>query len=341
MKMLTVVHAALLAGAAYSAPIIGGQGSFKYQYMPELLQFPQGASPVNCHGLARDLANNIYLTYDNGGGKDKNCLVRWSPDGTAGEFMTAGGDKLCHGTAHGLKIAEEGGKLFLYHANNADKLTKTTLDGEIVWQVEGNFGQPKNARYRPTWFGIPKDSPYVWLADGYGSCNVYVFTIEGKFTNVTYGGRGGRDEHGKFSTNHGITWDTRTDQLVISDRENHRLEVFDIDVNSAAKFAYNSTIDMINMVQVGENGGPARPCNIRTYPKQEGRAIVADLTGPVRILDNANKLISTVNVTGLLGGWHKVGVPHDAMFLENGDFVCANWMQGDGKQGKISYWKKL
>ena len=49
------------------APIIGGQGKFKYQYMPNLLQAPAGASLVNCHGLVTDAEKNIYLTYQNDG----------------------------------------------------------------------------------------------------------------------------------------------------------------------------------------------------------------------------------------------------------------------------------
>ena len=39
---------------------------------------------------------------------------------------------LCTGTPHGLKITTEGDQQFLYHANNAQKLAKTTMDGEIV-----------------------------------------------------------------------------------------------------------------------------------------------------------------------------------------------------------------
>ena len=62
-------------------PIIGGQGDFKYQYMPDLLKPPAGASLTNCHGLVTDDQNNIYLTYQNDG-KDQNCLIKWNPDGT-------------------------------------------------------------------------------------------------------------------------------------------------------------------------------------------------------------------------------------------------------------------
>ena len=41
-----------------SAPIIGGSGKFRYQYMPDLLKM-EGASLVNCHGLVTDKDNNI------------------------------------------------------------------------------------------------------------------------------------------------------------------------------------------------------------------------------------------------------------------------------------------
>jgi hypothetical protein len=50
-----------------AAPIIGGSGKFKYQYMPELLKAPAGAAFVNCHGLSIDADENILLTYSNDG----------------------------------------------------------------------------------------------------------------------------------------------------------------------------------------------------------------------------------------------------------------------------------
>ena len=58
--------------------------------------------------------------------------------------MTGGNSTLCSGTPHGLKIKTEDGTPYLYHANNNQKLTKTTLDGTIVWQRNGNFGQVDN-----------------------------------------------------------------------------------------------------------------------------------------------------------------------------------------------------
>lgn len=103
--------------APRDAPIIGGSGAFKYQYMPELLQPPPGSSLLtgsDAHGLVTDAKKNIYLTYVGDEGKDANCLIRWKPDGTGGEFVSTGNvSKLCSGTPHGLTIAAEGNQEFL------------------------------------------------------------------------------------------------------------------------------------------------------------------------------------------------------------------------------------
>jgi DNA-binding beta-propeller fold protein YncE len=323
--------AATGAAVPAAAPIIGGYGDFRYQYMPDLLQPPPGASLKNCHGLVTDKDKNIYLTYENDG-VDKNCLIKWKPDGTGAVFMTGGANStLCEGTPHGLKIVEEGGEQYLYHANNAQRLTKTTLDGSVVWQREGNFGQDPSDAYRPTWFAVPPKGNYIYLCDGYGSNHVFTFDrTDGTFLNHTWGGKGGRDQHGKFSTNHGCTWDPRVDKIVVSDRANSRFEFFDYDPATGAKFEYSHTVDMRPSM-----GAATLPCNLRMYPDQSGRAIIPDLSGPVAVLDDTNQVISVVNVSVLLAA-EQHNHPHDAIFLPNGDMVVATW-----NPGRISYWKKL
>jgi DNA-binding beta-propeller fold protein YncE len=331
MSRFLLLLSCALRVAAWAGPIIGGSGDFKYQYMPELLQAPAGAVITNAHGLVIDGGNNIILTYQNDGKTDKNCLIKWKPDGTGGEFLTGGGSALCDGTPHGLQIADEGPMQVLYHANNNQKLTKTTMDGTILWQHTGNFGQDPTVPYRPTWFAVPPKSTYVYLCDGYGSNNVYVFDrANGTFMNVTYGGKGGLGQHGKFSTNHGCTYDARSGLIAVSDRANHRIEYFSFDDASPHVFKYESTVDMRPGM-----GATTLPCNLRSYPEQEGRAISPDLNGPVAVLDSAHAVVSVVNVSVLLAALeHKH--PHDAIFLPNGDMVVATWAPG-----RISYWKKL
>jgi hypothetical protein len=338
-------------------PIIGGYGNFNYQYLPHLLHRPEGAEVQHAHGLEVDKDGNIYLTYvnwNNGiqtNGTDENCLVRWLPDGTNGTFQVLGGSNLCKGTPHGLKIAQEEGELYLYHANCATKaprygsgkLTKSTLDGKIIWQHDGPFGQDPKSLYRPTWWAIPPSGPYIYLADGYGSSNVYVFSRDGQFQNRTFGGKGSM--HGKFNNCHGMTYDPRSGQLVVSDRENHRIEFFEFN-NSGTKFEYNSTI-----TPTWGKAGTQRPCNFRiledsTNSSLNGMAVIADLgaddqtkpdvaRGQVAILDKNNTVVSVIAVSELLGDQGSVH-PHDSHFLPNGDIIVATW-----RPGHISYWKKL
>jgi hypothetical protein len=318
------------------APIIGGSGKYRFQYMPDLLKAPDGATLVNCHGLVTDKDKNIYLTYQNDAKTDANCLIRWKPDGTSPEFMTGGNSTLCSGTPHGLKITTEGDTQYLYHANNNQKLTKTTLDGTIVWQVNGPFGQ-STTQYRPTWFATPPDSKYTYLCDGYGSNNVYAFDrTNGVFMNKTWGGhspgKGPDQPHGTFSTNHGCTYDSRLDHtIVVSDRANSRLEFFEYDPDTPNTFEYaNHTVNLQPAMGTG-----TLPCNLRMYPEQDGIGIIPDLAGPVAVVDKSNTVVSVVNVSVLLAA-EQHNHPHDAIFLPNGDIVVATW-----NPGRISYWKRL
>lgn len=192
--------------------------------------------------------------------------------------------------------------------------------------------------YRPTWFATPPASDYMYLCDGYGSNQVYAFSTGGKFMNKTWGGKttgakGPLAPHGKFSTNHGCTYDSRTPddhRIIVSDRANSRLEFYEYDPKSYDMFEWRSTVNLQPAL-----GNGTLPCNIRMYPEQDGRAVVPDLAGPVAILDKTNTVISVIDVSVLLAKeQHKH--PHDAMLLPNGDLVVATWAPG-----RISYWKLL
>ena len=67
-----------------------------------------------------------------------------------------------------------------------------------------------------------------------------------------------------------------------------------------------------------------------------GMVVVAALEGPVAILDKHNRLVSTIDVSKLIGANTGSLHPHDAIFLPNGDLVVGTW-----NPGFISYWKRL
>mmetsp|Transcript_37847 Transcript_37847/g.68399 ORF Transcript_37847/g.68399 Transcript_37847/m.68399 type:complete len:332 (+) Transcript_37847:52-1047(+) len=307
-----------------TAQIIGGQGDFRFEYVPDKLVMPAGTHVVHSHGLVVDDTNNIYLTYvPVPNSSDSNCLVRWDPAGRNGVVLEDGKD-ISSGTPHGLRLAKEGTETFLYHANNDQTLHKTRLDGSVIWTITGPPSpDPRFKSNKPTWFATPPGSDFVYMADGYGSNYIHVYTTNGTYTGNSFGGRGTSD--GLFSTCHSINYDPRQKKLVVSDRENHRHQYFNFDSSSAAVFSHDSNF---------ENKELQRPCNIR-FDFGNGYAVVPALEGPVGILDENNQLVSLLDVAGLLGDKGHLH-PHDATFLPNGDLVVCTW-----NPGRISYWRRL
>jgi hypothetical protein len=86
--------------------------------------------------------------------------------------------------------------------------------------------------------------------------------------------------------------------------------------------------------------GITQPCNFRVLenavdPSSEGMVAVAALEGPVGILDKNSRLVSVVDVGGLIGDRGSKH-PHDAIFLPSGDLVVGSW-----DPGYITYWKRI
>jgi len=63
----------------------------------------------------------------------------------------------------------------------------------------------------------------IYVADGYGNSSVHRFDSDGTLL-ATWGGRG--DGPGAFTTPHAI-WVDRFDHVLVADRENNRVQVFD------------------------------------------------------------------------------------------------------------------
>ena len=317
--------------------IDGYSGALRYQYDPSRLQVPQIASMVNCHGFVLDENDNIFMTYEtNNTLAPDHCLIQWNSDGTSPRFVNTSA-QLCAGTAHGLTISREATTEFLYHANNDQRLTKTFLNGTIVWQSLSRFDH-NSSDYRPTWMAVPPDGPYIYLCDGYGSNYVYLVDREtGQYLGQKWGGRG--DEHGEFATNHGCVYDPVYDQIVVADREHGRLEYFDYYTVDSGKKIYG-VFDYSHTVETRQHGVVStkiysRPCILRRQPQQGNLAAVPDLTGTVQIVDEQNTVVSVVNVSHILGHLGHLH-PHDAQILTNGDLIVATW-----NPGRVSYWKRM
>ena len=328
-----MLSVAVVVASAVSSPIIGGYGDFRFEYDPEKLALPPGTELLNAHGLVIDPTDgSLILTYEpvhqlqrgREVNEDQHCMIKWKPDGTGGSTIGPG-TELCAGVPHGLRLSIEDGKPFLYHANNAATLHKTRLDGSIVWSIHGPPTKSKDfLPNKPTWFAAPPDSEYVYMADGYGSNYVHVYQRNGTYTGVSFGGRG--TGPGKFQTCHSINWDTRSRQLVVSDRENHRHQYFRMNSNQSNPEVMYASEFAVPELQ--------RPCNLRVAADGV-HAVVAALEGPVGVLNESNALVSLVDVAGLLGDKGHLH-PHNALLMPSGDLIVATW-----NPGKLSYWKRI
>jgi hypothetical protein len=304
-----------------------------------MLPLPVEATVEHAHGIVIDETDGtVIITYKDAIDPTK-CLLRWKRDAMmkAGEFIgPKTNDSLCRGVPHGLIAAAEevdgkgrsanGKPTVLYHANNDQLLHKTTMDGEILWTVEGSLNTSSDDLYSPTWFASQPDSPYIHMADGYGSSKIFVLDkVHGNYTGHSFGGHG--SDHGFFQTCHSIAWDWRTQEMVVCDRENHRLEYFQVDAKDPSKFSYSRTLSFYPLLQ--------RPCNIRIRPR-DGYAIVPFLEGSVGILNQYNELLSIINITDNLGDQGFLH-PHDASFVgSNGDFIVVTW-----NPGRIGYFRRV
>jgi sugar lactone lactonase YvrE len=299
--------------AAQDAPILLEAGELKFQWRSFGLR-PDGADPGSTHGnFAVDAAGRVIFSTDT-----DQALNVFSRDGAQ---LATWGAEFAGGT-HGMCIAREGDAEVLWLAHiGQHEVVKTTLDGKVL----ATIGFPKEAgiyqdanEFRPTDVAVAADGS-IYVADGYGKSFVHQFDAQRKYVR-SFGGHG--TEPGQMRTPHGITLDTRGRQprLIVSDRENGRLQIFDLD----------GTLRGI----VG--GIFRRPCDTCLHP--DGRHLaVADLAGRVTILDERNQLVAHLGdqpdaarrATNQVqkDGWQD-GVflsPHGAAFDAHGDLYVMDW----------------
>ena len=257
-------------GLAVTTLVEAGSGDNSYRSVPNWCQMPEGRTTLgSTHGgVVVDKAGNIYFSMEAG---PQGILV-YSPDG-----------KLVRGFAekfvgiHGLCINQENGEEFIYAAHLAGReAVKMKLDGTVVWKigVPMESGKYKDAnQYHPTAIAVGPNG-HVYIADGYGLSWVHEYDENQKYVR-SFGGKG--KEPGQFQTCHGISLDTRGPKplLLICDRENKRLQHFDLDGNFVAVIAENLR----------------RPCSVSFHGD---KVAVAELQGRVSILDANNKIIATL-----------------------------------------------
>jgi hypothetical protein len=255
-----------LAAASVDDRILMGADSHRYAWSSGWGASPEGEHG-NTHGcVAVDEDGRIWFNTDT-----QSALIVLERDGTIAKKF----GKEFAGGLHGMTLHKEGDEEFLYLAHTQrQQVIKATTDGEVIWTIgvpteSGHYPNP--ARYKPTDVSVASDGS-VFIADGYGSSWVHKYTSEGEYV-LSIGGPG--KEPGKFRTPHGLYVDERGEEprLLVADRENGRLQVFDLDGN----------------FQRAIEGILRRPCNVA--PSGDEDIVIPDLAGRVTVLDKDLKLI--------------------------------------------------
>ncbi len=198
-------------------------------------KLPDGWTFRDVCGIATDEADNVYVL-----NRSEHPVVVLDREG---HVVGSWG----HGffsRAHGARRARDGSLFCTDDVSNV--VAKFTLGGELLMQI-GEKGESSDTGYQAAWDlwqgvgsithgGPPFNRPTgitegmdgdIYVSDGYGNARIHRFDSQGHL-KYSWGEPGGRP--GEFRLPHDIALDSM-DRLLVADRENSRIQVFDIDGN--------------------------------------------------------------------------------------------------------------
>ena len=301
-----------------------GEGAWQFETVPGWCESPKGPYYGSTHGgigVARD--GTVFISRE---GDDHAITVH---DGQGKLLRTIPG----YGGIHDLKVVQEGDQEFLYGAYlKGQQVIKLTLEGELVWAFDREQLVEKGVwvgkKFAVTAVAVGPDGR-VYVCDGYASSQVHVLDKNGQYLS-TFGGKGTGE--GKFKTSHGITVDMRSGEptLLVADRENRRLQRFDMD----GKFMEVVATDL------------RRPCAFSFHGEY---LAVAELHGRVVILDGDNQVVCELGTNDDKSQAAQKGVPpekwqegvftapHGLSFDHDGNLIVMDW----NRFGRITFLKKV
>ena len=202
-------------------PISVGDGEFKYELVEGWGNLPDGWVYKQVAAVAVDPQDRVYVF-----NRSDHPVIIFDREGN---FLSAWGEGLFP-NAHGMCFGVDGS---LWLADNGNHTVRNfTTDGELIRTLgtEGvaNDNEPFNM---PTDVAVASNGD-VYVSDGYGNTRVHVFSNGAlKFSwGQTEGIPGVWD--GDFNLPHNI-W-IHKDLVYVADRENHRVQVFNLDGSHAA-----------------------------------------------------------------------------------------------------------
>lgn len=312
------------ARAADLAPVVLGQGDFRYRVFPGWGVLDDKTPVKNCHGIVCDAEGNIILLTDE---VTNNFIIYDS----AGKLLHKWGKE--YPGAHGLSLVNEGGKEFLYFTDRElHKVFKATLSGEIL----GEWGFPeasgkyeKAAQYIPAWTLHHPDGGF-YVLDGYGRDYIPHYDAKGKYAGI-FGGKEGGIPH----------WGPHGGILETSDKGEHSLLIAMSDQQNLLRLDLNGK----QLASISLPGG-----NPRQIEKHNGHYFIPHLAdnwpadresrGFVSVLDSDFKVVSNIggsqpeyddsgNLLKMKSITDTFMHPHDLTIGKDGSLYVAQFLSGN------------
>lgn len=260
---------------------------FTLQPLKQFFQVPAEVAVGACSAVAVNSRGEVYVFHR--GPKPILCF------NAEGELLRSWGDDVVK-IAHGLRIDRD------------DNVWVTDVGGHRVYQFDpqgklllalgtGQAGAANDQFNQPTDIAFgPQDE--VYISDGYGNSRVMKFSTKGQL-QTSWGTPG--NQAGQFQLPHSILVDAE-DRVLVGDRENNRIQVFDADGKWLASWngfaPYGMAFDA------------------------DGQLFVADgRAGQVLLLDEKGKVRKRWGRTG--NGVGQFQMPHMLGFNADGDLFVA------------------
>ena len=194
-----------------------GSGNLVFEPVEGWEKLPDGWALGDVAGVEVDSKDNVFLFT-----RGEHPIIVLDRQGN---FLRSWGEGMFGPRAHGLHIGPDGTVFCVDDSQHA--IQQFTPEGKPLTTL-GTIGQPS-----PKWEGQPFNRPthmavspatgHLYVSDGYGNARIHKFSPDGG--HILSWGEPGVDP-GQFIRPHNVLID-KEDNLYITDRENHRIQVFD------------------------------------------------------------------------------------------------------------------
>jgi peptidylamidoglycolate lyase len=226
---LVAVVAGLLAagGGPDPATTIAAQ-TVRYEEVKNWPQLPAAVEMGEAAGVAVDATGHVLVFHRPGRGFDPAATTPLQDpavlelDANTGQLMRRWGANTFV-VPHGITVDAEN-NVFVTDVG-LQQVMKFTHDGKLIFAI----GEPRVGKWDATHFNQPTDIAIrpdgsFYVSDGYVNSRVAIFDKNGKWIQE-WGKKG--SGNGEFSNPHGLTFVTGSTNVLVADRENSRLQLFD------------------------------------------------------------------------------------------------------------------